>query len=158
MIIAGDESLIEWVRVRMPDGVDSFGKAVSIGVVSDGKIIAGAVFYNYRNVDIELALAADSPKWATRNNINRMLHYPFFQLNCKRITTLQNPDNLRCIKSSEGLGFVYEGTLREAGNGGSDILIYGLTKTDYIKSKFYGYKIRAKSAGSCSNDTSAERC
>jgi RimJ/RimL family protein N-acetyltransferase len=142
----------------MPDGVDSFGKAVSIGVVSDGKLIAGAVFYNYRNVDIELAFAADSPRWATRNNINRILYYPFFQLNCKRITTLQNPDNLRCIKSSEGLGFVYEGALREAGNGGSDILIYGLTKTDYMKSKYYGYKIRTKSTRPCCNNRSSKRC
>lgn len=139
MLVVGDQSMVRWAEERMPDGIISFGNATTIGVIgADNKVMAVAVYMNYRKTDIEMAFAADNPRWATPSNIRGMLFYPFFQLGCRRVTTFTRHDNKRAIRLNEGLGFKLEGRLREAANNGEDMVIYGLTKSDYMQGKYYG--------------------
>lgn len=90
-------------------------KFSSIGVADDsGALVAGCIYHNYVEdyAGLEISFAADSPRWARRGVIRALLHYPFVQLGCRRVTTIIPSDNARAIRFNLGIGFVREGTLR----------------------------------------------
>lgn len=136
LIFGHDAELVSWVRDRIPHvSVEgSFGPSVAIGV-SDGASLLGAVIYHnyapmYRSV--EISMAADSPRWATRGIIAALLHYPFVQLGCQRITTAIPKRHKRARRFNEGLGFKLEGTIRK-GFGNDDACLYGLLRDEASK-------------------------
>lgn len=128
-VVRGDDALKTWVMQRVT--VESFGPSEALAVIDDeGNVLAGAVYSNYRWPDIEMTIAASSPRWAQRGIICELLAYPFYQLKTKRITALVDEENKRVRKFLRGIGFECEGCLREASEAG-DILIYGMTKKDF---------------------------
>ena len=117
------------------DGLEDFGKFVSIGIEKDGDIVAGAVYNNVRSngdvpFDMSLAFYASSPAWATRTNMEAILGYPFDHLKLKRITAIVKKSNKKVRKLISRLGFQYEGKARMAWNGESDAFIYGMLKEE----------------------------
>ena len=89
-------------------------------VVMDGnKIVAAAVYHQYRpsNRTIEMSIAADHPRWATRGTIKQLLAYPFSQLGCIKVVALIMADNWRSIKLVQGLGFEREALLKRHASG-----------------------------------------
>ncbi len=135
-IVRGDESLRAWVEARVPD-CGTLGPAECLGVV-DGqdKLIAGVVFHNYRWPGIEETTAAESPRWCRKGIVRELLSYPFYQLGCTRITSLIHEQNTRSLKVTEGLGFVREGVMREAARDGGNIILLGLTKSNFEAGKY----------------------
>jgi RimJ/RimL family protein N-acetyltransferase len=47
-----------------------------------------------------------------------------------RLTAFVNPLNIKAKALIEKAGFTYEGTQRQAADGGGDLLMYGLLKTE----------------------------
>jgi RimJ/RimL family protein N-acetyltransferase len=122
------DELLEWAKKRMPL-LNIEGGAAAIGV-EDGEIIAVAVFDRYRGHDIEISFAADSPRWARRGVIRGILHYPFVQLGCVRLTTITAENNTRARRLDEGLGFVLEGVHPNGLAPGVTAVSYGMQRSE----------------------------
>ena len=130
MILLGhDLEICEWtmraLERRMPTT-----PYVAIGIVRRGVVMAGCVYENFRFPGIELSFATSSPHWATRQAIAHLLAYPFLQLGCTRITALVDVTNARSQKLAEGVGFIREGLVRQASPTGSDLILYGMLKSE----------------------------
>lgn len=121
------QPVVEWVASRIWH-FGSTDKCEGIGFASSGHIVAGAVFNNFRGHDVNIAFASDDPRWATRGNIRAVLHYPFEQLECVRITALTAKANKRSRKLLEGMGFVMEGVHPLGMDGKQTAISYGLLK------------------------------
>ena len=122
-----DREVTEWVRQRLDNS--HFGPATAIGLVKDGKIIAGVVYHNYRLNGLEMSIATEDRHWATKQTLRTFFAYPFNQLNCERVTALVSEDNIKSRDMVNRLGFIKEGVLRKAFNG-RNIHIYGMLKDE----------------------------
>ncbi|HXV24190.1 MAG TPA: GNAT family protein [Alphaproteobacteria bacterium] len=130
MILTGQtETIVRWVEARLP-GYRAFDAPAGFGVLREGRLAAGVIFHNYdaRAGDIELVIAADSPRWASREVFFAAFAYPFLQLGCRRVTARVPVANRRARRLVEGAGFTLEGLMRSAAQDGSDVLIYGMLK------------------------------
>jgi RimJ/RimL family protein N-acetyltransferase len=129
MLVFGQDKLIaDWVSGQLGWSGDCFEKYVAIGVARNSQLIAGIVYSEYRDDgDIRITIASSSPLWATRQNIRSLLHYPFIQLGCRRVTTITPKHLRRARKFLTGIGFKLEGVMREAVDG-RDACIYGMLK------------------------------
>ena len=83
--------------------------------------------------------------WATREFLWMVFHYPFDQLQCKRVSGVVAADNLPARKFNEHLGFTLEATLADAHPQGN-LLIYRMMREDCRWLKFrrassYGQEI-----------------
>lgn len=158
LIYGADEAIAIWVGTqishapdfhmrRAPDGGKLFH---AIGVSDGDKIIAGVVFHNYYPMyrNIELSMAALSPVWAKPAIIGELLHYPFIQLDCGRVTTLTPANNKRALRFNEHLGFIREGLVRK-GYGDEDMIVCGMLSNEAEKwLKHYGQVISESASGS----------
>lgn len=111
-----------------------------IGVEKKSKLIAGCLYYNFRETGLEMTFAATDKRWATKPNLNIFFGYPFEQLNLKRVTALIRKDNEKSIKMIKQLGYKLEGIARQTFSDGCDGLLYGMLKTEckWIKGKSNG--------------------
>lgn len=128
-----DREVAAWVAERVPVMTGrSVGQATAaLGVIRGGKIVAGLTFQNYREgVDIEVSLAADSPRWAHPATLRRLFRYPFVQLGLPRLTCITARKNKRARKLIEGMGWKLEGKCRRAYDGVQDAMIYGMLADD----------------------------
>ena len=111
MLLYGfDQQIAKWVAERTK--VVNFGPARAIGVVRDGQIVAGAVYSNFREGNIEASFAADDRRWASRAILRGLFVYPFLQLKCRRLTCIVAADNEKSLKLCTGVGFQIEGRCR----------------------------------------------
>lgn len=125
MILIGyDHVLGPWVEKRI--GYPITEKYTTIGVAINNRIAAVALYRNFREHDVEVLLAADNPRWATKGNIRKFFSYPFDELGCKRLTAYCSRYNKRSRKLIEGLGFKLEGNMRRAYDGKIDLVVYGM--------------------------------
>lgn len=126
--------LAQWAMERIPHmrGGSGFGPCQCIGFADDTGIKAVGVFHWFRekDADVELSLAADTPKWATRGNFRALMHYAFIQLGCRRISAHTARGNKRVRKFLEGTGFVQEGRLRFALNRREHVICYGMLREE----------------------------
>jgi len=132
-----DKRIIEWVANRIHTASDNDWRkqnAEALGIVYKGELIAGVIYHNYFPCykNIELSMAATSPKWAQRTSIRALLDYPFNQLGVQRVTTLTPKKNQRAIKFNLGIGFQIEGDMRQ-GYGDDDMIIAGLLRKDAVQ-------------------------
>lgn len=133
-VLIVDDRLLDWIAVRIPHigpNHDWHGRARAIGIGMDGQIIAGMAVLDMdkRFGNAEIAMAATTPRWASRATIRKLLAYPFEQLNCQRITTVTATSNEAALKMNRQLGFQYEGAMRKA-FGDEDAIIMGLLKEE----------------------------
>lgn len=105
----------------------TFEKYTAIGILEDGKLIAGVVYHNYmpEYKNIELSIFSTTPRWATKDAIKIILRYPFFQLKCRRVTAQVAARNDRALKFTQGIGFRKEGRVR-LGYGNDDLIVLGM--------------------------------
>jgi RimJ/RimL family protein N-acetyltransferase len=130
--LVGDDRLLDWIADRIP-GTDAShwkGLARAVGVVIDGEIVAAMAVGGWERGNVEISFAADSPKWATRDTIRRMMAWPFVQLDCHRVTTRISENNHRAIRFNEGIGFKREGIIREGWGQGEDAILFGLLRSE----------------------------
>jgi hypothetical protein len=96
-----DQVVADFVAHLIPHCRRGFGAhAKAIGVIDDGILIAGIVYYNYdpEAAIIEIAGAA-LPKtgWLTRGTIARMYGYPFLQVGCQMVVQRTPADDERLL-------------------------------------------------------------
>jgi RimJ/RimL family protein N-acetyltransferase len=129
-IYGQDNRVVDFVTSLVED-LEFHGKVNTLGVESDGELIAGIIFENYTGSSISMHVAAvEGRQWITRDLLFRVFAYPFLQLDCNRVTGLVRADNLRAQKLDEHLGFVQEGVMRKAATDGTDYIIYGMLKEE----------------------------
>ena len=122
-----DQQISRWVAERTK--VVNFGPAREIGVVRDGQIVAGVVYSNFREGNIEATLAITDKRWASRAVLKGLFMYPFKQLGCRRITCVIPADNTASVKLCTKLGFRIEGRCRQV-FGPVDGIICGMIAAD----------------------------
>lgn len=127
-----DHRLAEWIANRIPgmSAVDLQRHAATVGIVSKGELIAAMACGGKERGNVEITFAADSPKWATRATIAKLMHWPFVQLDCHRVTTRIAASNARAIRFNEGIGFRREGVIREGWGPGEDAILLGLLRDE----------------------------
>ena len=69
------------------------------------------------------------PGWLSRGFLRFVFGCIFGQWGCQRITGRIDDSNVVAVEQSKRLGFVLEGTLRQAHPGG-DVLIFGMLKSE----------------------------
>lgn len=121
-----------WAARRMPtfDGSVPWGKCYCVGFHKDTRLLAVAVYHDYRGHDIQLSGAAESRLWATPPAIRMLLWYPFHVLKTRRLTTITARKNKRARRFDEGIGFRLEGTIRKGYDGKDDAMVYGMLREE----------------------------
>lgn len=111
------------------DGPIRSTEPTAIGVIRGGKIVAAAVFYNAGPTSIEITFVTSTPRWASREAIKAILHYPFVQLDRKRLNAITEACNADARAFLERLGFRQEG-VHPDGFPSGDGISYGLLRAD----------------------------
>lgn len=107
----------------------------AFGFQRKGELLAGVVFYNYvewkgRPVDVEIALAAVSPRWCSKRAISQIFYFAFHTLGVKRVSARVARQNKRARRFIEGVGLKLEGKKAKGFDGFQDLMFYGLTKRE----------------------------
>lgn len=126
------ERVANFVSKRIKYVKGGYKDYAAIGLEKDGDLIAGVVYTDYQedDGDIQLHIAATTPRWCTESNIRMFLDYPFNQLDCVRVTCKCAEDNPRIARFLDGIGFTREGILRKAFDRKVDAVIFGMLKED----------------------------
>ena len=123
-------SVSKFVSDNIP-GDDEFSPDdPNIGLLKDGKLIAGVVFNNYCKSSICMHVAATERGWLNKEFLRACFRYPFKQLKCARVTGLVRTDNKDAQRFDEHLGFKREGLIRKGDDDGCDLIIYGMLKEE----------------------------
>lgn len=116
LLVGEDEAVCRWVAAHIPQmvrrGLTGFGLATAIGVVnSQGELIGGVVYHNWQPAfgNIELSFASTTPRWLTKTLITQLLAYPFYQLDCIRITAVTPRKAASARAFLDQFGFAREG-------------------------------------------------
>ena len=126
-----NQYLKDWLVERIPDY--RYGQyTMCVAVFRDSEIAAVIGWDNFRDIDIEVTIAADNPRWATPDCIRELLLYPFGQLGVNRITAMVKKSNKRSRRMVEGFGFKLEGKHRWAADNKETVFSYGLVKDVFI--------------------------
>ena len=124
--------LIPHVRAR------GFGRCKAIGVIDEeGKPIAGIVYHNFdpESGVIEMSGAATTPRWLTRETLERMYSYPFLQIGCQMVLMRVAAENERLLRQLAAYGYMLINVPRMFGRD-RDGVICLLTYEDWIGNKF----------------------
>ena len=126
-----DGSIAKWVCDGLEYDTDWIGANVTMGIVLDGKLIAGIIFNNIRpNIDVWLTIYATDKRWCNRRVLRCVFNLAFNQMGCRRVSLCVSKDNEVSKRLVEGLGFVYEGLLRQYRDNGDDCYLYGMLKNE----------------------------
>jgi RimJ/RimL family protein N-acetyltransferase len=96
---------------------------------SDG-LIAGVVYNNLREMNIEATIASTRPYWCTRRVLHAIFWYPFCQLGMSRLTAITETTNQSVRVFLSRLGFQQEGVMRRGFRGGADAAVYGMLREE----------------------------
>ena len=135
MLVYGeDEFISQWVSDLIPHA-DGYGACIAIGVESNGRLIAGFVFSEYRERfgTIELTMAATSPMWAKRQIIAEVLRYPFEQLGVYKVFTITPFENEKALKVNAHIGFIREAILAHQFGKKRHAVIMRMLRPDYVR-------------------------
>lgn len=129
--------LAEWAGQRLGEPLEAFGfdrKGFPLfqcmGFAREDKLLCVVVAYHRTQDNIFMAFAADSPRWASKQNIAALGAWAFDQLGVKRITATVKKNNKRARKFDEGIGFKVEGKVRKLQDG-TDAILYGMLKEEH---------------------------
>lgn len=129
------ERFAGWAASRIPHvrRPERFGAATIIAVCAEPRLDRdplAAVVYHNDEPDcrcLEISMAADTPRWATRGNIRACLHYPFRQLGYAVVVCRVPRKARRTKRFLSGIGFTICGTVPR-GFGDDDCSIYAMTR------------------------------
>lgn len=128
-----DDWVKNWVSERI-EGNPDFGLCNALGVMMDGKLIAGIVYHNYiespygKPISVEISMAAIDPRWANRYTLRKLFEHPFIGLKVERVQVSTPVESKGVRKINEKLGFKYEGTGRKAHFLGGDVDVLSMLK------------------------------
>lgn len=119
-----------------PAALDGRRMFAALGVVRDGTLLGGVVYFNLRTVRdravcIEAVIAFDRPNWADRNTLWQLCAYPFaappLGLGCATGIVQIRRRHARSRALVERLGFKLVGPVPRAFDGYEDVMVYAMT-------------------------------
>lgn len=119
----------------------------NVQVNEDGtvEILAVVGFNRWTVHGVDGNIASDKTKrWASKEFISTCYNYAFEYANKTRINFGVRADNKDAIKLHESFGHKLECTLEDGDGEGKDVLIYGLTRKQWRKSKWNVSRINNK--------------
>ena len=111
LLLNRDDYVSAWLQSKIP-GI-SFHDCKAIGIIKNQKLIAGVVYHNLRDGQIEASIAVTAKNWANKTILYALFAYPFKQCNGHRILVTVRDNNNKSIKLAKRLGFKHEGKLRQ---------------------------------------------
>lgn len=118
----------EWLRTRIELFEIPTMPYVCIRFVTPGGGEGIVCYTNFRRTNIELTGAGEG-YWLNRRTLYALFAHPFIALGCARITAFVEKPNMRSRRTVEKLGFIHEGTHREA-IAGKTVLSYGMIRRE----------------------------
>lgn len=119
----------KWLGQRIPHFNPE--NVTCLVVTLDGQVVSVVGYSKQIFNRIEVSWASDTPRWLTRSSILYCLAPPFLQWGYHGICMTTAKSNKRMRKFAEGIGFKYEGTLREASPSKENMICYGMLKREY---------------------------
>lgn len=95
---------------------------------SEPLVVVG--FYNFDGPSVEGAIVAPNGFPPNRKFIKACFRYVFEQLGCRRFVVRVDDSNTQAKEFDLKLGFIHEGTLREAADDGGDVLVLGMLRRE----------------------------
>ena len=138
------ERVMKFVAART--GEERYRDYTAIGLECDGELVAGVVYELHTGPNVLTHIASDGSRaWITPAYLGAIFRYPFVQLGCTRITGLVRGDNIDCHRFSTHLGFRKEGVMRCAESDGTDLIIFGMLKSEcrFLEGKHHAALLRA---------------
>ena len=119
------------------------GNGLSLGVWVDNQLVGGVGFHHFDHVHRKTEIGYWLAGWMERQGIMtrcvaRLLEYVFDEIKFNRVEIRCASGNLRSRKIPERLGFIREGTLRQAGwvnDHYEDIILYSLLASEWFADK-----------------------
>jgi RimJ/RimL family protein N-acetyltransferase len=104
----------------------------------DGSLtmLAVVVLSHWTTHSVEISIASNPGLWATKRFIRAVYEYAFGHCGKERIHMLVEHENAESIEMHKRLGHKYEGQLDDWFGVDKPALIYGLTKRNYLNSKW----------------------
>lgn len=137
------EEVMKFVADKV--GENNFERYSAIGLEKDGNLIAGVIFKNKNASSIMMHVASDGSRhWMTPAYMAACFGYAFNQEKVNLIIGLVRADNYEAQRFDEHLGFKRLGQLPQACSDGTDIIIYGMLKSEcrYLGGKHYARLLR----------------
>lgn len=128
------EELAAWAARRIPH-VESFGPCWACGVVRRRSLAAVVVFHTFDPLTgtVQVSMAADDPRWATRQTIGAILRIGFDRLGApmRKVYAATPSTNKRAQGALERIGFTREGTLRHHYGPRVHGVCYGMMRDEF---------------------------
>ena len=125
-----------WVAQQNSGGYHE-AQSQALGLVKDGKIVAGVIYENWNKKSIFCHIAITGRM--TAQYLAIIFDYPFNQCGVDKIVVPIVSDNAKSIKLVENMGFSEECRLRDASPTG-DIIFYTLLRKNcrFLEGKYHG--------------------
>lgn len=139
VVYSPTDEMLAWATVR--GGIKFRDDAAAIGVRSDDALHGVVVFDSFTTTGCWVSVVSDGGrKWITRELIIKVFAYPFIQLGYPRLNSFVSVNNADAIRFNEHFGFKREGILREAGEQGEDLIVYGMLRREcrWLPERFSG--------------------
>lgn len=134
-----DEIIAKFVGELVPSTRGrGFGRCKTIGVIENGKLIAGLVYHNYNPEagTIEISAAAlPGTLWLSRETLKRMYQYPFLGCHCQMVINTVPADDERQLDMMARFGYALIKIPRALGRN-RDAVLGLLTREDWENNKF----------------------
>ena len=134
-----------WAARQLDISRGYFGDCSTIAIYGDIGLIAVAVYSAFTENNVELSLASKNKWWAKPDIIDLLINdYPFKQMGCRRITLLIREDGKHVRRLVEKIGFKHEGTIREMHKDGTNMVVYGILRSEVDNGKQVRQKIPSR--------------
>lgn len=118
-----------WAAQKM--GIVPWRECTTLSLWDDCVIQCAVIYecYSPRNINMHVA-AIEGKAWLNRKFLWAAFDYPFNQLKVERVTGLVPDSNEAAKRFDEHLGFKREGVMRGAADDGSDLIVYGMLRSE----------------------------
>lgn len=93
---------------------------------SAGELLGGFVYCQYMGRSIAVHNAGKGPGWCTRELLWMAFHYPFVQLNCKKLLAPVASNNYRALAINLRAGFRLEAVIPNAFDRDVHLMVLGM--------------------------------
>lgn len=129
---ATNQAIASFVAGHIDGCERGFADFTTLGVLEQGRLIAGVVYHNYvpEAGVIELSAASTSRRWLTRPVLKAMFGYPFDEIGCQLTVLRVSEENSGMADIARRFGFASHRIPRLRGRGEAEI-IFTLTDDDW---------------------------
>lgn len=132
--------VFHFVRGLLP-GLKMSEDMRAIGLMRDGRLIAGAIYEGFNRVNMWVHLAGEpGSRWLCRDFLYSNFKYAFGICGVQRLSGYVDASNSAARRFNEHIGFKQEAVLSGAAPDGGDVILYVMWRDDcqYLQEKSDG--------------------